>query len=326
MSVTFNGGAVLPAVEVQAVYYGVGWHDTASNLQGYTPYQLTSYLEAELGYIVQSPFMDTLTDAGFGVGRGSDQQGRIYTVTLQSNSTLTDASIRTNLQAKISDGGLLSPDAERLYVIFVQPDIEVQAPSGALSNSTTPGQAFSGYHAAFLGTDAQGDPTVIHYVVIPTPYGGVNNAPAGQSLSTADAISLALTQQLADAVTDPNAGYSTHGWYDTLTKAEAAGPPGAANLPYVRLNGYAVAEITSPNGTALGAGQDQVVIYPGQGVWRYEDATGWEQLTAANASQAVVDANGDVAVEIPGAGVWRFEDGGGWKQLTPSDASQVSIA
>ena len=54
--------------------------------------------------------------------------------------------------------------------------------------------------------------------------------------------------------------------------------------------------------------------------------TGWEQLTTANASQAVVDANGDVAVEIPGFGVWRFEDAGGWKQLTPSDASQVSIA
>ena len=326
MSVAFQGGAVLPQVEVQGVYYGIGWHDTAANLQGYSPYQLTSYLESELGYLVQSPFMDTLSDAGFGVGRGSDQTGRIYTVNLPSDSTLTDAAIRTNLQEKITDGGLLSPDADRLYVVFVEPNIVVQQADGALSNSTTPGQAFSGYHGAFAGTDAQGDAAVIHYVVIPTPYGAVNNASAEPGQTTADAISVALSQQLADAVTDPNDGYSTRGWYDNLSHAEAAGAPGAVNGPFVRLNGYAVAEITSPNGTALGAGQDQVVIFPGQGVWRYEDVTGWEQLTTADASQAVVDANGDVAVEIPGAGVWRFEDAGGWQQLTPADASQVAIA
>ncbi len=326
MSVTFQGGAVLPQVEVQGVYYGVGWHDTAANLQGYTPYQLTSYFEGELGYLVQSPFMDTLSDAGFGVGRGSDQQGRIYTIDLPSDSTLTDASIRTNLQEKISDGGLQPPTADRLYVVFVEPNIVVQEADGALSNSTTPGQAFSGYHGAFAGTDAQGDAAVIHYVVIPTPYGAVHNASADPSLSTADAMSLALSQQLADAVTDPNNGYSTKGWYDALSGAEVAGAPGLVNGPFVRLNGYAVAEITSPNGTALGAGQDEVVIFPGQGVWRYEDATGWQQLTTADASQAVVDANGDVAVEIPGYGVWRYEDASGWRQLTTADASQVSIA
>ena len=225
MSVTFHGGAVLPQVEVQGVYYGIGWHDTAANLQGYTPYQLTSYLDAELGYLVQSPFMDTLSAAGYGVGRGSDQTGRIYTINLPSDSTLTDASIRTNLQEKITDGGLLSPDANRLYVVFVEPNIVVQEAGGALSNSTTPGQAFSGYHGAFAGTDAAGAAAVIHYVVMPTPGGAVNNASAEPGQTTADAISVALSQQLADAVTDPNNGYSTKGWYDDLSHAEVAGAP-----------------------------------------------------------------------------------------------------
>jgi phosphatidylinositol-3-phosphatase len=64
----------------------------------------------------------------------------------------------------------------------------------------------------------------------------------------------------------------------------------------------------------------------GAGVWRNEAATGWQQLTTANASLVSVDPSGDVAIEIPGAGVWRFKDAGLWTQLTASDASQVSIA
>ena len=47
------------------------------------------------------------------------------------------------------------------------------------------------------------------------------------------------------------------------------------------------------------------VEIPGSGVWRYEDATGWQQLTPANASQVGVDSAGDVVAEIPGFGVWR---------------------
>ena len=43
------------------------------------------------------------------------------------------------------------------------------------------------------------------------------------------------------------------------------------------------------------------------------------QLTTANASALDVDANGDVAIEIPAAGVWRYEDATGWQ---PTDHSQ----
>ncbi len=32
-----------------------------------------------------------------------------------------------------------------------------------------------------------------------------------------------------------------------------------------------------------------------------------------------------VAVEIPGQGVWRYEDATGWRQLTPANASQVGV-
>ena len=60
-------------------------------------------------------------------------------------------------------------------------------------------------------------------------------------------------------------------------------------------------------------------------MWRYEDASGWRQLTTANASQVSIAGNGIVAIEIPGAGVWRFEDATTWTQLTTANASQVDV-
>src|SRR5437879_9177940 len=61
MSVTYHGGATLPNVEVQGVYYGDDWSDNS------TLYSQTGHLEGFLGNIVQSPYMDML-NADYGVG------------------------------------------------------------------------------------------------------------------------------------------------------------------------------------------------------------------------------------------------------------------
>jgi hypothetical protein len=69
--------------------------------------------------------------------------------------------------------------------------------------------------------------------------------------------------------------------------------------------------------------------FSGAGVWRFQDSTGWQQLTAANASdvamRAIVDGPSSLAAAFPGHGVWRFRDGTGWQQLTASDAATVGI-
>ena len=65
--------------------------------------------------------------------------------------------------------------------------------------------------------------------------------------------------------------------------------------------------------------------FPGHGVWRFEDSTGWRQLTPANATQVAVGSDGNVAAEFPGQGVWRFEDSTGWRQLTPADAKILDM-
>jgi hypothetical protein len=74
-----------------------------------------------------------------------------------------------------------------------------------------------------------------------------------------------------------------------------------------------------------------VAQFPGQGLWLYTEvsglavASGWQQLTANNASTEGVDTNGHVVAEFPGWGVWFYTDGNGWRQLTPSDATSVAI-
>jgi hypothetical protein len=67
--------------------------------------------------------------------------------------------------------------------------------------------------------------------------------------------------------------------------------------------------------------------FGGQGVWRYDNATGaWTQLTGANASALATDVRGDVAGEFPGAGVWQFRpSGGGWQQINGIDATALAM-
>jgi len=63
-AVTYHGGALLPHVEAQALYFGDQW---AANP---TLSSQANYLEGYLGTVVNSSFMDMLSNAGYGVGRG----------------------------------------------------------------------------------------------------------------------------------------------------------------------------------------------------------------------------------------------------------------
>src|SRR5436309_4439089 len=65
---TFHGGALIPHVEAQAVFLGGQW-------TGSTTLETESdTIDKFLGYLVQSPYMDMLTDVDAGnynVGQGS---------------------------------------------------------------------------------------------------------------------------------------------------------------------------------------------------------------------------------------------------------------
>ena len=108
MTVTYQGGAVLPHVEVQALYYGSDWFNNP------TYFKQTGYLEGYLNNIVHSSYMDMLNQAGYGVGRGSFDAGKISLTNVNKSQYLTDGQLRSTVQTYINNGVLKSPDSNRL--------------------------------------------------------------------------------------------------------------------------------------------------------------------------------------------------------------------
>jgi hypothetical protein len=220
-TVTYHGGAVLPNVEVQALYIGEQWA-ADPNLSSQA-----SYLDGYLGTIVNSSFMDMLTNAGYGVGRGSASGGQIERVFLPSTSFLQDSTIRTWIQDNINAGVLQQPDANTLYVCFVEPNIAVQTDFGD-SNGFTQEEvkgcpSFAGYHTAFAGTNSAGQASDIRYTVI--TYGGGSTVGGRPNfsvpwLSPIQQDTLVSSHEIAEAATDPDIGYKAVGWHDDANNGE----------------------------------------------------------------------------------------------------------
>jgi len=101
--------------------------------------------------------------------------------------------------------------------------------------------------------------------------------------------------------------------------------PGLGVWRYMNSTGWQ--QLTAANATVLDICDRGSVTgeFPGYGVWRYMDSTGWQQLATADATSIDIDCNGDIAGEFPGMGVWRFEDATGWQQLTAADSISVGI-
>jgi len=142
--------------------------------------------------------------------------------------------MRSWLRGYIANHTLQSVDANRLYVLFVEPNVAVQD-----QNGTTSVGNFRGYHTAFV--DPAGD--VVRYAVVTYPRGTVNN-PAVSFLSDIDSITKTASHEIAEAVTDPDIGYSTKGWYDNTVGGEIGD---IKNDQVVRLNGYAVQRVIDMN-------------------------------------------------------------------------------
>jgi hypothetical protein len=156
-TVTYHGGALLPHVEVQGLYLGSDWYNNS------TYYNQTSQFEAFNLFLPQSSYMDLLTQLDYGVGRGSTSPGTIDLLTLNKSYYLTDSTIRSEIQRFINAGYLQPPDANRLYVVYVEPGVAILNDHDHNSTST---RNFAGYHAAFAGRTASGYGVDIHYAVI----------------------------------------------------------------------------------------------------------------------------------------------------------------
>src|SRR5438270_4181639 len=118
-TVTYHGGPLLQHVQVQSLFYGSDWYNNR------TYYNQTGQIEGYERYLVNSPYMDMLTNAGYNVGRGSLTQGKIYLANINKGYYLDDTTIHNNLLALIRNGSLQPNNGNRLYVIFVEPGVAV---------------------------------------------------------------------------------------------------------------------------------------------------------------------------------------------------------
>jgi hypothetical protein len=233
-TVQFFGGNVLPHVEAQALFLGNEWSTVAADAAQ------TSTLNSFLNDITGGAYMDALTRAGYGVGRGTATAGAVDPANLTLGSTISDASIQATLSADIAGGKLQPVDANRFYVVYVEPNVAVNLGAG----QGTTQQGILGYHGAFAGPNGQ----TVRYAVMAYPGGSARNS----SLGTAaiDQLTAVASHELAEGVTDPDVNFARLGWYD-----QRLGEIGdiTENNPnaLVRLDGYLVQEVADQNDQLL---------------------------------------------------------------------------
>ena len=279
-TVTYHGGALLPHVEVQGMYLGSDWYNNG------TFYNQTAQFESFNRFLPQSSYMDLLYELGYGVGRGSTSPGTIDRIALNKNYYLTDSTIRGEIQSFINTGYLQTPDANRLYVVYVEPGVAILNDHG---NNSTSIRDFAGYHGAFAGRTASGYGADIHYAVI--AYAGGYNA-IFPGLTAFGSMTLTASHEIAEAATDPNVNYRAIGWYDDYNGGEI----GDINRYEALLNGYAVQSIINKYDVAYvpyGATTLRALDAPSYGGF---DGSSGQPGEADGGFRLFGDVNGDNAV------------------------------
>jgi hypothetical protein len=237
LTVTYNGGDIITNVNAQAVFLGSQWAQSGNTTLQTQESQINTFLAT----IVNSSYMNMLTNAGYGVGLGTSTKGVVDSVTFGSvngTPTITDAQIQADIQAMIKAGTVAAPNPNQLYVVYVQPGVNIKL--GFDSSSTD----FLGYHGAFAGTNQAGQSVDIHYAVISYP-GSPNFTAASQGFSSnLNEMTVVTSHELTEAVTDPNVNYKTLGWYDATLGGEI-GDIAAGN--YTTLAGFQVQDEVNQN-------------------------------------------------------------------------------
>ncbi len=185
---SYRGGPLLTRPQVQVVYWGDSWQSSAS------AQTLTRGLDQFFRDILVSPLMDQLAE--YSVGAQRMGHGKfIGSVVLRDHApqgSVTDATVRSQLQRWIRAKALARTSAQTLYFIFLEPGI-VSVMGGSRSC-----QNYCGYH------NAAGR---VYYALMPYP----SCAGCLGGMSVLDALTATSSHELCEAITDPVPG---RGWYD----------------------------------------------------------------------------------------------------------------
>jgi hypothetical protein len=239
-TVSFFGGNLLPQVQAQALYLGNEFTAAPASTE-------TATLDAFLKDLTGGPYMQALSRAGYNVGPGSAVGGAVDKTALTVGSTISDAFIRRRLQADVTSGLLQTPNANTLYVVYVEPDVAVNLGFG----QGTTQQGILGYHTAFLG--ANGAP--IRYAVVVSPRGAAGNSVLPEATTAIDQLTAVTSHEVAEAVTDPdinsNVNHGRLGWFDPQ-RGEIGDIEENNPNAFVRLaDGHLVQEVADQNDQLL---------------------------------------------------------------------------
>lgn len=252
MAVTYHGGGYIPHIAVQGVYYGKDW--SSGNA-----YNMTGRLEGFLQYIVKSPYMDMMNNAGYGVGRGTYIRGTIYNKAIDKTQYVRDSVIKSDLQSMIERGIVAAPTANRVYMVYVEPGAAIwEDPNGGTSTSSSGNNSFLGFHNAFRGHDRYYRPTIIHYTVMAYPGGYNYTSASGNFRTNFDQLTEVTGHEIAESVTDPNVTvwdpvYRRYlgGWYDGSPYGGEIADLEVGKL--FKLGGYCVQKLANKNDIAMTA-------------------------------------------------------------------------
>jgi hypothetical protein len=249
-TITYHGGPLLTHVDVQAMYLGSDWSTPAYQPQ-------VAYFDGFLNDLVHGSFMKTLNKAGYGVDTGTFSAGVIDPLSLtQGDPTacLSARAIEARLHSAINNGTLNAPNANSLYVVFVEDDVPVAFHPG---NSTSI-NAFAGYHSVFRDNGRGNNSTDVYYAVVTYPGGTVGNGWGVYSpwlfntaVGRTQEMTIAASHEVAEAATDPAFGYTAApGWWDdTFGGGGEVGDISAWQATY--LHGYAVQRISDVHDQAM---------------------------------------------------------------------------
>lgn len=296
-TVGYYGGALLTNVAVQGLYIGDQWSNNTLSAQ-------KNRFEGFLNTMVQSSYMDALTNAGYGVGRGSFTKGIVTPISLAPGSTLTDSSIRSTLSNFVNNGLLQKANSNTLYVCFVESNVKVADNDGTTSDT------WCGYHTAFLSSTG----ALIRYAVVAYPGGTVNNA-GDWFLSNIDSMTATASHEIAEAATDPDVAYGTKGWYDSDKKSEI----GDLDDSVMYINGYAMQRLINKHDYVMTPSQatsNRAVNFLLQSNGTFTEVVNGVSTvlsrSAISMSPQGIDNQGHAMVDIVVAGgyAWEFHDTG----------------
>ena len=184
---TYRGGPLLQAAQVFVFFWGTAWEGSQSALVQ----QINQFFD----FTLTSPLLDQLAEysvPGLSIGHGSRTGALILST--DPPATIADSDVQTLIQQEIkTDSAVPQPTANTLYFVFLPPGVTVTLDGGA-SCST-----FCGYHS-----DVNGN---IFYAVMPF----LDCAGCARARSVVDALTVAASHELCEAITDPVPG---SGWYD----------------------------------------------------------------------------------------------------------------